>query len=127
MQTVAQTALLTGPGAIVSCIPNIPPPKTHEEIEVRKVIEKFLEKDEKGAIEEMCYHPIPYTEIAKISEGRGWQVILGTEAMFYQGLEQDRHWTGQKLSELPSKQVHIVVDVCAEGASEMTGEKSIRA
>jgi quinate dehydrogenase len=108
IKTVAQAQSLAAPGAIVSCIPNFPP-KSPEEFEARGVIESFLRKDEKGEILEMCYHPTPYTEIAKLSEENGWHIILGTEAMIYQGLEQDRYWTGRELVDLPSKQVHHVV------------------
>jgi quinate dehydrogenase len=36
-------------------------------------------------------------------------VILGTEAVIYQGLEQDRYWTGKEIADLPSKQVHIAI------------------
>lgn len=108
VKTAEEAELLGAPGAIVACIPNFPP-KTPEETEARKVIEIFLGKEEKGAILEMCYHPTPWTEIAEISKKLGWQVILGTEAMIYQGLEQDRHWTGKTLAELPSKEVHAAI------------------
>jgi len=74
----------------------------------------FLGKEGKGAILEMCYHPTPFTEIAKVSKEKGWQVILGTEAMIYQGLEQDRLWTGRSLLELPSKQVHQAIAAALE-------------
>jgi quinate dehydrogenase len=113
VKTVEQASLLGTPGAIVSCIPNFPP-KTAEEIEARNVIECFLGKEEKGAILEMCYHPTPFTEIAKVSKEKGWQVILGTEAMIYQGLEQDRLWTGKILADLPSKQVHQAIAAALE-------------
>ncbi|KAI9055951.1 hypothetical protein LZ554_000886 [Drepanopeziza brunnea f. sp. 'monogermtubi'] len=108
VKTVEQAQALAAPGAIVACIPNFPP-KTPEEIEARSVIETFLGKEEKGAILEMCYHPTPFTEIAEVSKKLGWQVILGTEAMIYQGLEQDRLWTGKGLADLPSKQVHAAI------------------
>lgn len=85
--TVEQAQQLEGPGAIVACVPNFPP-KTEEEVEARQVLECFLAKEHKGAILEMCYHPSPWTEIAEISQKADWQVILGTEAMIYQGLEQ---------------------------------------
>ncbi|TVY84445.1 Quinate dehydrogenase [Lachnellula suecica] len=118
VKTVAEAEALEAAGAIVSCIPNFPP-KTPEEIEARAVIEVFLEKKEKGAILEMCYHPTPFTEIGIASEKLGWQVILGTEAMIYQGLEQDRHWTGKPIADLPSKQVHaaIAAALAAHGKS----------
>ncbi|KAK2627931.1 hypothetical protein QTJ16_002577 [Diplocarpon rosae] len=108
VKTVEEAKALAAPGAIVACIPNFPP-KTPEEIEARNVIEVFLGKEEKGAILEMCYHPTPFTEIAELSRKLGWQVILGTEAMIYQGLEQDRLWTGKGLADLPREQVHAAI------------------
>jgi quinate dehydrogenase len=83
-------------------VPNFPP-VTQAEVEARKIIEVFLAKPHKGAILEMCYHPTPYTEVGNLAEKAGWQVILGTEAMLYQGFEQDRFWTGKELEELPVK------------------------
>ncbi|OAK97699.1 hypothetical protein IQ06DRAFT_280332 [Phaeosphaeriaceae sp. SRC1lsM3a] len=107
--TEAQAEALEGVGAIVACVPNFTP-KTPQEQEARKVLEVFLQsKSHKGAILEMCYHPTPYTEIAEISRLAGWQVILGTEALIYQGLEQDRYWTGKETIDLPVKQVQEVI------------------
>jgi quinate dehydrogenase len=107
--TEAQAQQLEGVGAIVACVPNFTP-KTPQEQEARKVLEVFLRnKSHKGAILEMCYHPTPYTEIAEISRKAGWQVILGTEALIYQGLEQDRYWTGKETVELPVRQVQDVI------------------
>jgi quinate dehydrogenase len=108
VSTAAQAQELEGVGAIVACVPNFTP-KTPEEQEARKVLEVFLSKSHKGAILEMCYHPSPYTEIAEISRLAGWQVILGTEALIYQGLEQDRYWTGKEATELPIRQVQDVI------------------
>lgn len=108
VSTVAQAEELEGVGAIVSCVPDFPP-KTAEEKEARAVLENFLNRPHKGAILEMCYHPSPWTEIAGLSEKAGWQLILGTEAMIYQGLEQDRYWTGKPVSELPKAKVQAVI------------------
>lgn len=108
VSTVAQAEQLEGVGAIVACVPDFPP-KTPEEMEARAVLETFLNKPHKGAILEMCYHPSPWTEIAGISEKAGWQLILGTEALIYQGLEQDRYWTGKPVSELPKAKVQAVI------------------
>lgn len=102
--TAAQAEALEGPGAIVACVPNYPP-TTPAEKEARRITEIFLTKSHKGAILEMCYHPTPWTEIAAISADSGWQVILGTEAVIYQGLEQDRYWTGRETSQLPVQEV----------------------
>ena len=32
-------------------------------------------------------------------------MILGTEALIWQGIEQDRYWTGRSTEELPVKEV----------------------
>ncbi|MCJ1324334.1 hypothetical protein MMC10_000996 [Thelotrema lepadinum] len=99
---------LEAPGAIVSCIPDFPP-KTPKEHETREVIMTMLNKPHKGAILEMCYHPAPWTAIAEISAEAGWQVILGTEAMIWQALEQQRLWTGRPLNDMPVKEVKGLV------------------
>ncbi|KXL51156.1 hypothetical protein M433DRAFT_60806 [Acidomyces richmondensis BFW] len=98
--TPSQARALEGPGAIVACVPNFPP-VTEAEKEARVVTEVFLNKPHKGAILEMCYHPTVWTELAELADKAGWQVILGTEAVIYQGLEQDRYWTGREISEMP--------------------------
>lgn len=64
----------------------------------------------KGVILEMAYHPRPFTVLAGIAQRAGWQVLLGTEAMIYQGLEQDRLWTGRELKELPVQEVKSVIN-----------------
>ncbi|KAK5130855.1 hypothetical protein LTR08_001627 [Meristemomyces frigidus] len=107
VSTAAQAEALEGPGAVVSCVPNFPP-VTAAEKQARAVTEVLLNKQHKGAILEMCYHPL-WTEIAAIAKKAGWQIILGTEAVIYQGLEQDRYWTGKELSELPVREVKEVI------------------
>ncbi|CAK7221636.1 Quinate dehydrogenase [Sporothrix bragantina] len=101
--TVEQAQALPAAGAAVGCVPDFPP-RSPEEIEARKITEVFLSKA-KGAILEMCYNPSPYTELGALAGQAGWQVILGTEALIYQGLEQDRYWTGRTLDKLPVKEV----------------------
>ncbi|KAF2803844.1 uncharacterized protein BDZ99DRAFT_467959 [Mytilinidion resinicola] len=106
--TVAQAEQLEGPGAVVSCVPNFPP-RTKAEKDARGVLECLLAKPHKGAVLEMCYHPSSWTEIAELSKTAGWKVILGTEAMIWQGLEQDKFWTGKNAHDLPVKKVHEVI------------------
>jgi quinate dehydrogenase len=89
VSTIEQAESLEGPGAIVACVPDFAP-KTPEEWTARRLLECMLAKPHKGAILEMCYHPVLWTQIAEISKQAGWQVMLGTEAMIYQGLEQVR-------------------------------------
>ncbi|KAH7350355.1 hypothetical protein BKA66DRAFT_600062 [Pyrenochaeta sp. MPI-SDFR-AT-0127] len=107
--TVSQAEQLEGVGAIIACVPNFSPVSESEK-EARQVLECFLHKKaHKGAILEMCYHPTPWTEIAEISQAAGWQVILGTEALIYQGLEQDRFWTGKEVYQLPVEKVQQAI------------------
>jgi quinate dehydrogenase len=106
--TVQQAQQLEGVGAIVACVPNFSP-STPLELDARDVLNCFLQKTRKGALLEMCYHPTPWTEIAEISQKTGWQVVLGTEALIYQGLEQDRYWTGREVKELPVVKVQEVI------------------
>lgn len=107
--TVEQAEQLEGVGAMVAAVPNFSP-VTEQEKEARRIIECFLQrKAHKGAILEMCYHPTTWTEIAEISQNAGWQVVLGTEALIYQGLEQDRYWTGKEVAQLPVDQVQQAI------------------
>lgn len=85
--TVAQAESLEAPGAVVACVPDLSP-RSVEERTARAVVETFLRKEKKGAMLEMCYNPSPYTELGAIAQRQGWQVILGTEAMIWQGFEQ---------------------------------------
>jgi quinate dehydrogenase len=85
--TVEQAQAIHAPGAIVACIPDFPP-RSHGEKLSRAILETMLRKERKGALLEMCYNPTPWTAIAAVAEREGWQVIFGTEALIWQGLEQ---------------------------------------
>ncbi|KAL9109120.1 MAG: hypothetical protein Q9227_006211 [Pyrenula ochraceoflavens] len=100
------------PKLIVSAIPDFEP-ATDAEKTVRQILEYFLDSDssssdsnglgrkkKKGALLEMCYHPSPETRIARLARGKGWEVIPGTEAMVWQGLEQVRLWSGIEVGDL---------------------------
>jgi quinate dehydrogenase len=108
VRTVSEASALEAPGAIVACLPDFEP-VTEEELRARAVTEAFLDKSQKGAILEMCYNPTPFTKLGAIAEEKGWKVILGTEALIYQGLEQDKYWTGKGLAELPVEKVHVAI------------------
>lgn len=106
--TAEQARQLEAPGAIVACIPDFEP-KTDEELVARSITEVFLDAPSKGAMLEMCYNPTPFTKLGEIAELRGWQVILGTEALIWQGIEQDRYWTGKSTEELPVEKVKAAI------------------
>ncbi|EAU38996.1 quinate dehydrogenase [Aspergillus terreus NIH2624] len=72
-----------------------------------------------GVILEMCYHPVPWTEIADMASSAGWKVILGSEALIWQGLEQARLWTGQDVVAVPG-----VVDRVKEVVNNAIAERS---
>lgn len=87
VNTVEEAESVEAPGAVVACVPDFAP-KTEAEKRTRRIIEVILGKGEKGAVLEMCYNPSPFTQLGALSESLGWKVILGTEAMIWQGLEQ---------------------------------------
>ncbi|KAI1333909.1 quinate dehydrogenase [Xylariaceae sp. FL0016] len=120
VSTVEEAERLEAPGAIVACVPDFPP-KTPEERTARAIIEAFLNKEKKGSMLEMCYNPSPYTELGNLAEQAGWQVILGTEAMIWQGFEQDKFWTGREVKDLP---VATGKKVIAEKLSETSKLKA---
>lgn len=108
VETHQQAERLEAPGAIIACVPDFPP-VSQEELRSRDVINVMLAKPSKGAVLEMCYHPSPWTEIAALAQNAGWQVILGTEAMIWQGLEQDRYWTELPIEHLPVREVKAAI------------------
>ncbi|KAL1875496.1 hypothetical protein VTK73DRAFT_10046 [Phialemonium thermophilum] len=118
VETVEQAEALESPGAIVACVPDFPP-KTEAEILARRVTMTLLKKERKGVMLEMCYNPSPFTELGALAESEGWQVILGTEALIWQGIEQDKYWTGRDVSEFP-------VEAVQEAIARKVEQKSAR-
>lgn len=88
------------PSRSVSAIPCFPP-KTPEEIAARATLEAFLDKEEKGDLLEMCYNPHIWTDMCTIAQDKGWKIITGEVAMFWQGIEQQKVWHGISEKELP--------------------------
>jgi quinate dehydrogenase len=122
-----EAARLEAPAAIVSGIPNYPP-KSPEELNARAIIQAFLgtaadAPKQQGVILEMCYHPVPWTEIAQLASTGGWKVILGSEALIWQGLEQARLWTGKDVVGTPGV-VQQVKDIVAKSIAERSSNKS---
>ncbi|KAI1487377.1 hypothetical protein F5X96DRAFT_687055 [Biscogniauxia mediterranea] len=108
VRTPAQARALHPPAAVVACVPDFAP-ATEGERRAREVLE--------GALLEMCYNPSPDTQIAAIARREGWQVILGTEAMIWQGLEQAKLWTGREIEDLPVDKVKQVIAARLEQVS----------
>ncbi|KGQ10939.1 Quinate dehydrogenase [Beauveria bassiana D1-5] len=127
LATVEQAQTLEdAPGAIVACVPDLEP-RTQEERVARAITDELLTRaragggHSKGAVLDMCYNPTPFTRLVAVAEAQGWQVILGTEAMIWQGLEQDKYWTGKSVTELPVAKVReaIAARVAARLASRL--------
>ena len=108
LTSLAEAERIPTPGAIIGCIPDHPPVTTEEQ-NVRAIIETLLNRPQKGAMLEMAYHPRRWTALAELARGSGWQVILGTEPMIWQGLEQARLWTGVETEALPIERVQSAV------------------
>jgi quinate dehydrogenase len=86
VSTIEQAEQLEAPGAVVSAIPDFAPVSEEEKV-ARQVLAILLRSEQKGALLEMCYHPSPKTEIAGLATNLGWQVIMGTEARLWTGIE----------------------------------------
>jgi quinate dehydrogenase len=113
--SVTEAQSLPPPGAIVSAIPNFTPSTPAEQM-VRQILTAFLSQPHKGALLEMCYHPSPHTQIAALAARYDWQVILGTEALIGQGLEQAKLWTGVEITPEILRRVRVAV---AEALAKM--------
>ncbi|KFH48727.1 Quinate dehydrogenase-like protein [Hapsidospora chrysogenum ATCC 11550] len=118
VDTPSQAAGLEAPGAVVACVPDLTP-QTDAEKRARAVTETFLDRGGgRGAMLEMCYNPSPFTQLGALAERKGWQVIPGTEALIWQGLEQDKYWTGRPVDELP---VRHVQEAIADRVAQLAG------
>lgn len=109
LQTEEQARLAETPGAIVACVPDLEPHSLDEKM-ARSILHILLSGPKPGVMLEMCYNPTPFTKLAALAEGLGWSVILGTEAMIWQGLEQDKYWTGREVEEMPIEKLQALVD-----------------
>lgn len=144
VSSLAHARELEPPAVIVSAIPDFAP-VTEGEVLVRECLTAVLERGVaegsardgwdgrpavvdaspgavlredacKPALLEMCYHPTPSTAITHLALSKGWMVIPGTEAMIWQGLEQDRYWTGRDVKEMPVEEVKRAVGEALEKA-----------
>lgn len=110
IESVEHAAQVERLGAIVACVPDFPP-VTEGEVKVRKIIETVLAKPHKGTLLEMCYHPSPWTQIAVLAKSAHWHVVLGIQAMIWQGVEQDRYWTGLPPEKVPVERLTTAIDI----------------
>uniref|UniRef100_A0A0B7K3I9 3-dehydroshikimate dehydratase n=1 Tax=Bionectria ochroleuca TaxID=29856 RepID=A0A0B7K3I9_BIOOC len=108
VDSVEKALELETPGAIVACIPDNEP-KSEGEILARSITEEFLQRERKGAILEMCYNPTPFTRLQGLSKKNGWKVLLGTEALIWQGIAQDEIWADQSIDNAVIEKVQAAI------------------
>ncbi|KAG6001519.1 hypothetical protein E4U43_001305 [Claviceps pusilla] len=124
----------TPPAVVISCVPDLEP-RTEEERLACLITEELLQRRSsnsrggsssnnnnynnnnnpdtctrdddlpRGLVLDMCYHPTPHTRLVALASRLGWHVILGTEPAIWQGLEQDRYWTGLPVEQMPLRKV----------------------
>ncbi|KAJ5722020.1 NAD(P)-binding protein [Penicillium malachiteum] len=92
VSSVDQAVALEAPVLVVGTVPDFPP-KEEGEILARDIVQTFLDKEEKGHILEMCYHPRPRTMFFELGDRAGWKMLYGTESMIWQGVAQQVLWT----------------------------------
>ncbi|KAK9446664.1 NAD-P-binding protein [Limtongia smithiae] len=107
--TPEEAERLPAPALIVGAIPDFAP-KEACEVTAAAVKTTFLEKAEKGVLIEMCYHPKPLTRLYDEATAAGWQVILGTEPMIYQGIAQQSLWAEYALDKFDAARATEVIN-----------------
>lgn len=94
VKTVEQAKELETPHYIVGTVPDFEP-QTSEELNVKAVLDTFLERNEKGVLLDMCFKP-RRTRMIKKAEKDGWTCVEGTHVIGYQIEEQYRLWAGEE-------------------------------
>lgn len=92
------------PDLVVLTVPDFEP-SSEEELLAKATLDVFIQQDAPGAVLEMCYHPNEITRLYRDFEAHGWKVINGVEAMIYQGIVQQKLWTGYPLLMMPIDEV----------------------
>ncbi|KAI9888992.1 MAG: hypothetical protein M1814_006050 [Vezdaea aestivalis] len=111
--TVAEVAELQAPAVMILTVPDHEPVSLEEQ-RVRAIMEAFLAKGS-GVVVDMCYVPEPWTALAKIARDAQWKVVLGTDVMIYQAIDQDLLWTERTAEEMPTEKVAKLVRDFAAG------------
>jgi quinate dehydrogenase len=108
VSSLEQAAALETPALVVGTVPDFAP-KEPGEVLAREIATHFLARPEKGCVLEMCYHPNPRTAFYGIAAANGWRMVLGTEAMIWQGVAQQVLWAEMPLSEFKVEAAKAVI------------------
>ncbi|UZP39311.1 hypothetical protein NXS19_007127 [Fusarium pseudograminearum] len=74
ISSLEQAKQLTTPVLVVGTIPDFEP-STEGEILARDIVTELVQREEKGVLLEMCYHPRIVTRLYRIAEDNGWKVL----------------------------------------------------
>ena len=100
VKSVSQAQDLPTPEFIIGTVPDYEAVMPAE-IEVKKIMESFLSREEKGFMLDMCYHPTRVTRNLKLAESNGWVTVQGTEVVGHQVEAIWRYWvTAERLKQL---------------------------
>ncbi|KAH7071857.1 hypothetical protein BKA63DRAFT_58693 [Paraphoma chrysanthemicola] len=94
--TLEQVESLQTPYYIVGTVPDFEP-RTPEEINVRDLLNEFLNREQKGVLLDMCFKP-RRTRTIEAAERLGWACVEGTRVIAYQIEEQYRLWAGEEVA-----------------------------
>ncbi|KAM0542721.1 hypothetical protein ACHAPJ_012654 [Fusarium lateritium] len=100
ISSLEEAKKLSTPRLVVGTVPDLAP-STAGEIVTRDVVREFVQREDKGFVLEMCYHPNIITWFYHLAESNGWKVLPGTVSMVHQGIAQEVLWMERPLNEMP--------------------------
>lgn len=102
VKSIQQARALPTPAYIVGTVPDFEP-VTAEEKMLKRLLEIFLDRPEKGILLDMCYKP-RRTRHLKLGQEYKWRTIEGTRVIGHQAESQWRAWVGDERLEILDKQ-----------------------
>jgi quinate dehydrogenase len=90
--TTLQAQIRPRPFYVIGAVPDVEP-RSESELAMRKILEVFLDGDEKGVLLDMCFKP-RNTRTLTLGRSRGWKCVEGTEIIGHQIGTQWALWTG---------------------------------
>ncbi|EGV66715.1 quinate/shikimate dehydrogenase [Yamadazyma tenuis] len=108
VKTPEEAMRVEPPVLCVLSVPNITPITIDEKL-AKATLTSFMHCS-RGAVVEMCYHPVIETDLYLEFQEAGWEVVGGHVAMMYQGFAQVQLWGGYQLSELPVKEARDILE-----------------
>ncbi|KAJ4253916.1 hypothetical protein NW762_010314 [Fusarium torreyae] len=111
--SIEEAKKLATPKLVVGTVPDFAP-STEGEIVARDIVRELIQREDKGFVLEMCYHPKIVTSFYQLAENNGWKVLPGTVSMVHQGIAQEILWMERPLSEMPLKAAKAAIEKALE-------------